>query len=197
MKLGCPIILASGSPRRRLLLEQLGLEFTIHVSDVDESFNPEDPPEHIVQELAQKKADVIAPRFHDSLTIAADTIVVLDKKILGKPVDRDDATQMLAALSGRKHDVYTGIALQHPASNRKVTSYASTRVRFAEMTRQEIESYVSSGSPMDKAGSYGIQDDQGALYISGIEGDYYNVVGLPIYTLYSVLKESFDDLLTY
>lgn len=197
MKLGCPIILASGSPRRRVLLKQLGLDFNVHVSDVDESFSPEDPPEHIVQELAQKKADVIAPRFRDALTIAADTIVVLNGNVLGKPTNRQHAIDMLKALSGKQHAVYTGIALHHPESDRRITAYAETKVTFASMTTQEIESYVATGSPMDKAGSYGIQDDQGALYVSSIDGDYYNVVGLPLHTFYTVLKESFDDLLIY
>ena len=197
MKLNCPLILASASPRRKALLQQLGLEFSVQKSNADESFNPMAPPETIVQELAQKKADIIASGFPRSLTLAADTIVVLDHKILGKPTDREDAIRMLTSLSNRQHVVYTGIALSHPQSHRKVTGYESTKVNFAPLTPAEIESYVSTGSPMDKAGSYGIQDDQGALYVSGIVGDYYNVVGLPIHLMYTILKKNFDDLLTY
>ena len=195
MKLNCPFILASGSPRRRLLLEKLGLEFEIHVSDVDESFDPEDPPEVIVQMLSQKKCNAVAPQFPNSLTLAADTIVVLDGKILGKPKDSNEAISTLNQLSDRKHTVFTGISFLHPASNRAIHAYESTEVTFAPMTTEEIDSYVASGSPMDKAGSYGIQDDQGALYISNIQGDYYNVVGLPLHRMYSVLKNNFDDLL--
>ena len=197
MKLNCPLILASASPRRRTLLSQLGLEFSVHISFVDEFFNVEDPPERIVQGLAQKKADAIAPRFPDSLTLAADTIVVFQHKILGKPSTKDDAIRMLKTLRDNQHVVYTGLALQHPQSNRKITTHASTQVTFGPMTIEEIESYVSTGSPMDKAGAYGIQDDQGALYISGINGDYYNVVGLPIHTMYRALKTNFDDLLMH
>ena len=197
MKLNCSFILASGSPRRRSLLNQLGLHFDIHVSDVDESFDPDELPEVIVQTLAQKKSNAIAPRFPNSLTLAADTIVVLNGKILGKPVDQQDAINMLNQLSGKQHTVYTGISLQHPITQRIVNAFASTRVTFAPMTSREIESYVSTGSPMDKAGSYGIQDDQGALYITSIQGDYYNVVGLPIHTMYTVLKSNFDDLLIF
>ena len=197
MKLNCSFILASGSPRRRDLLHQLGLKFEVHVSDVDESFNPQHSPETIVQALAEKKGSAIAPRFPDSLTLAADTIVVLDGHILGKPVDREHAITMLNQLSDRQHTVYTGISLQHPSSNRSVNAYASTQVTFAAMNHKEIESYVSTGSPMDKAGSYGIQDDQGALYISDIKGDYYTVVGLPIHTMYNVIKSNFDDLLIF
>ena len=195
MKINCPLILASGSPRRRLLLNQLGLKFNIHVSDVEETFNPDDKPEIIVQKLAEKKAGAVAPEYPDSLTLAADTIVVLNGEILGKPIDQKDASRMLALLSGKQHYVYTGISLMHPVSKRSVQAFASTKVTFAQMTPQEIESYVSTGSPLDKAGSYGIQDDQGSLYILGVEGDYYNVVGLPLRTLYEALKSNFDDLL--
>ena len=165
------------------------------MSDVEESFNPNDKPEIIVQKLAEKKAEAVAPEYPDSLTLAADTIVVLNGEILGKPIDQKDASRMLALLSGKQHYVYTGISLMHPASKRTVQAFASTTVTFAQMTSQEIESYVSTGSPLDKAGSYGIQDDQGSLYILGIEGDYYNVVGLPLRTLYEALKSNFDDLL--
>ena len=196
MKLNCPLVLASASPRRKKLLEQLGLSFEVQASNVDESFNANDAPQDIVQHLAAKKSRGIDVKFSDCLILSADTIVVLDRQILGKPASKEEACRMLTKLSGKQHEVFTGIALSHPASNRFVTNAAVTRVTFAQLTEKEILSYVATGSPMDKAGAYGIQDDRGALFISSIQGDYYNVVGLPLYTLYSTLKRVFDDLLT-
>ena len=195
MQLKCPLILASASPRRKVLLEQLGLSFKIHASDVDEQFNPEEPPETIVQYLADKKCKAISPSYPQSLTLAADTIVVLEGKILGKPTDSEEARNMLSSLSNNQHQVLTGIALSHPESSRHLTTYEKTLVTFDSLSDQEITSYINTGSPFDKAGSYGIQDDQGALYISHIQGDYYNVVGLPLHRLYQSLKTHFQDLL--
>lgn len=195
MRFTCPFVLASGSPRRRLLLEQLGVTFSIDVSDADESFEAGTPPGQVVEEIAARKVDAISAKHQNALTLAADTIVVLDNEILGKPPTEDTAIGMLSRLSGRAHTVYTGLALAHPATNRMHTAHEATRVYFAEMTPREIEAYVASGSPMDKAGAYGIQDDRGALFISRIDGDYYNVVGLPLHHLYRLLKQEFSDLL--
>ncbi len=197
MNLKCPLILASASPRRKKLLEQLGLSFTVHASHVDEDAPADAPAEHIVQHLSSKKAAAVAPQFADALTLAADTLVVLDGAILGKPADEDEATRMLKRLSGRQHEVYTGIALHHPATSRYLTAFETTRVTFSSLSEREIAAYVATRSPFDKAGGYGIQDDQGALYVSGIEGDYYNVVGLPLNRLYQMLKVHFSDLLMY
>ena len=195
MNFTCPFILASGSPRRKKLLEQLGLDFEVLVSDVDESFDDSTPPERIVQELAAAKADWISRSHQNALILAADTLVVRDRTILGKPADAPEAFAMLRSLSGRTHTVYTGIALYHRSSARHVTAFEATRVTFAAMSDDEIRQYVRSGSPMDKAGAYGIQDDQGALYIPRVEGDYYNVVGLPLHRMYQTLKMHFDDLI--
>lgn len=195
MNLTVPFILASQSPRRQHLLTQLGLAFTVKASDVDEVVVPGLAPDAVVQSLALQKAATIAEHQPEALTLGADTIVVLDGEILGKPTDEDEARHMLRSLSGETHIVYTGIALIHPATNRTSTACEMTRVTFAEMSEPEIDSYVSTGSPMDKAGAYGIQDDRGALFISRIEGDYYNVVGLPLHRLYSELKRNFRDLL--
>ena len=196
MKLLAPFVLASGSPRRRRLLEGLGLAFEVVVSDVEETADPALAPEVIVQHLAQEKAAAVAAFHPEALTLGADTIVVLENDILGKPTDESNARAMLRCLSGATHEVYTGIALLHPPSNRCRTSYEATRVTFGTLTAQEIDAYVASGSPMDKAGGYGIQDDHGALFVARIDGDYYNVVGLPLHRLYRLLRDEFTDLVT-
>ncbi len=196
MQFTCPFILASGSPRRKQLLEQLGLDFTIQVSDADESFDPAWSPPDIAMRIATRKVEAISKLNPDALTLAADTIVVFGNEILNKPETPAEAVSMLSRLSGNKHQVYTGLALAHPKSGRQISAYEETDVYFSDMSSSEIEQYVASGSPMDKAGAYGIQDDRGALFVSRIEGDYYNVVGLPLHRLYKAIKESFSDLLT-
>lgn len=183
------IILASGSPRRRELLAQAGFEFKVEVSNADENVLEESPVE-MVEELAARKAKAVV-NLHDQkedncLIIGADTIVVLDGKILGKPSDEEDAKAMLASLSGRTHQVYTGVALfmvKEGMIEKKKTFHECTDVTMVPMTEKEIAEYVASGDPMDKAGAYGIQGPA-AVFISGIRGDYYNVVGLPISRVY-------------
>ncbi|MEX0747908.1 MAG: Maf family protein [Rhodothermales bacterium] len=195
MKFTIPFILASASPRRRKLLTQIGIDFEVRPSEVDETPPPNLSPEDIAATLALKKAQDVAASRPRALTLGADTIVVYEGTILGKPDGTDEAVRMLGMLNGRTHTVYTGIALVHPASGRSLTSVEATRVTFGKMDANEIASYVATGSPMDKAGAYGIQDDRGALFISRIDGDYYNVVGLPLHRLYRMLKEHFTDLL--
>lgn len=195
MHFSVPFVLASSSPRRRQLLERLGIEFVVEPSDIDELVPEEAAPDEIVRRLARDKAATVAHMRPDSLVLAADTIVVLNGTILGKPVDADDARRMLRSLSGVTHTVYTGIALSHHASGRSIAASEATHVTFAHLTEGEIHSYVAGGSPMDKAGGYGIQDDQGALYVERIDGDYYSVVGLPLHRLYQVLKSDFGDLM--
>lgn len=195
MRLRTDVILASGSPRRRHLLKQLGLSFRVHASDVDETIDSNLLPSVMVEALAQRKAAAISSLYPHALTLAADTIVVLDNQVLGKPENEAEAARMLNSLSGRIHTVYTGFALHHPTSARFITAHEATQVTFATMSGDEIASYVATGSPMDKAGAYGIQDDQGALYIQHIDGDYYCVMGLPLHRLYTVLKTEFADLL--
>jgi septum formation protein len=194
MQLNVELILASRSPRRRHLLEQMGLTFTIRPSEAEETIQPGETPADVVRRLALLKAGDIAAGRPDALTLGADTIVVLGDAILGKPSGTAEAAAMLRRLGGTTNTVYTGIALLHPRTGRTVTAYEATRVTFGPMTDEEIDAYVATGSPMDKAGAYGIQDDLGALFISRIEGDYYNVVGLPIHRLYRVLRTEFTDL---
>ena len=178
------IILASKSPRRRELMELIGLPFTVRVAQVDETM--EDlPPEEAVAQLSRKKAEA-ARETLDEVVIGADTIVVLDGKILGKPQDATDAYRMLKFLSGRRHQVMTGVTVL--LGGRCVSVTEVTEVSFRTLTDGEILSYIASGDPMDKAGSYGIQSG-GALFVDEIHGDYYNVVGLPVCRLHQILKE--------
>lgn len=192
------IILGSASPRRRELLAQIGVEFEVLASNKEETYTSTEPKE-IVKELAQMKAENVASeaeetfgrKLSDTIVIGADTIVVRDHQILGKPKDEDDAFAMLQSLQGRTHEVYTGVAiLSYDAEgNCKIISHAvETKVRVHEMSKQEIRAYIATGDPMDKAGSYGIQGCF-AAYVDGIDGDYYNVVGLPVSYLYQQLKE--------
>ncbi len=193
LRLRVPLVLASRSPRRRDLLERLGVPFSVHPSDADETLPPGLDPGPAVALLARHKAEAVAPAYPAALTLGADTVVVLDGTILGKPTDAVDAAAMLTRLSGRTHTVWTGLALTR--AGRTVTAHEATEVRFAALSEGQIADYVASGSPLDKAGSYGIQDDWGTLFVEGIQGDYYNVVGLPLHRLYQTLRAHFADLL--
>jgi septum formation protein len=195
LQLTVPLVLASASPRRRQLLTQMGLAFEVVASSIEESDDDAAMPESMVRRLATEKARDVAATRPDALVLGADTTVVLEQENLGKPQDADEARRMLARLSGETHVVYTGIALVHPASERVVVAVEQTLVTFASLSTHEIDAYVATGSPLDKAGAYGIQDDLGALFIRRIEGDYYNVVGLPVHRLYTLLRDRFGDLL--
>jgi septum formation protein len=195
MRFSIPFILASASPRRQKLLTQIGIDFEARPSRVEETAPRDLLPEGIATMLALQKAEDVASSRPDALILGADTIVVFEGTVLGKPSGPEEAAMMLDMLNGRTHNVYTGIALVHHASGRAVTAAEGTMVTFGKMDANEIASYVATGSPMDKAGAYGIQDDRGALFISRIDGDYYNVVGLPLHRLYGMLKEHFTDLL--
>ncbi|PWK06261.1 Maf family protein [Tumebacillus permanentifrigoris] len=174
------LILASGSPRRKELLGSLGLTFDILVSEADESFAPGQPPVEIVQELAYRKASAVANTLNAGLVLGADTIVVCDDVILGKPEDEGDAKRILRLLSGRSHTVYTGIALvEAGGEHRVVRDVRGTTVVMKALTDEQIDAYVATGEPMDKAGAYGIQG-KASQFITRIDGDYFNVVGLPV-----------------
>ncbi|MCI9550741.1 MAG: septum formation inhibitor Maf [Oscillospiraceae bacterium] len=176
------IILASQSPRRRELLEQVGITgFQVISPDVDERVEPGLSPAGMVEELSLRKARAAADKTGpDGLIIAADTVVALDGAVLGKPRDREDAFAMLSALSGREHRVYTGVSVLR--GDRAVTEHEETAVCFRALAPGEIWGYIATGEPMDKAGAYGIQG-VGALLVRGIRGDYCNVVGLPVFRL--------------
>jgi septum formation protein len=179
-------ILASASPRRRELLGLLLPRFTVEAPEADESFENGMPPDKAVTLLAGRKAEAVSARHVQAAVIGADTVVEADGTILGKPRSAADARRMLGFLSGRTHRVHTGVALIYPGGKRTVAE--STAVTFAAMSDEEIRRYVSTGEPMDKAGAYGIQG-LGGIFIPRIEGDYYNVMGLPLNALYTLLKE--------
>ena len=180
------VILASQSPRRRELLERMGIsDFLIRPAQGEEIFDPTLTPAQLVESLSRQKAEeVSAGAGPEDLVIAADTVVSVDGRVLGKPRDRRDAAEMLAALSGREHTVYTGVTVRRGGET--ITEHEATAVRFRPLTRGEIEDYVSTGEPMDKAGAYGIQG-YGCLLVEGITGDYFNVVGLPVCRLGRIL----------
>ena len=188
------IILASQSPRRRELLGQMGLKgFKVLSPEVDEHVEGNPDPASLVEQLSLRKASAVAQRAdEDDLIIAADTVVVLDGAVLGKPADEREAFAMLSALSGNRHHVYTGVTVLR--GGQVFTSHECTTVTFREVEPHEISSYIATGEPMDKAGAYGIQG-LGALLIQRIEGDYYNVMGLPVYRLGRMLAELGLDLL--
>ena len=187
------LILASSSPRRRELLSQIGLDFEIRTADVDEHVAA-DSPEELVRKLSHIKASAIRPAEGEApvTVLGADTIVAVDGKVLGKPADAEDAKRMLRLLQGRSHEVYTGVTLLSyfaDGGSACNTFAEETKVFFAPMTEEEIAEYVATKDPLDKAGAYGIQGFC-ARYITHIEGDYNNVVGLPVGRVYRELKKA-------
>lgn len=181
------LILASKSPRRQHLLKELGLDFQVHVSDVDEYFPPELGMTAIPEYLAELKANAVLKRVPgNSLVIAADTIVWKDEEVLGKPANRDEAVKLLKHLSGSQHQVITGVNMQ--SATQKLSFHAVTEVWFDELTNDEIEYYIDRFKPYDKAGGYGIQEWIGYIGIQKIEGSFFNVMGLPVHRVYQFLK---------
>lgn len=181
------LILASGSPRRSEILNSVGWEFEKHVADIDESELSGELPATYVERLAREKAEAVAVNSPGRFVLGADTTVVIDDLIIAKPVDLDDARRMLRLLSGRWHEVLTGVAIVDNGTTRSAVE--STKVKFAELSDGAIEFLVLEGSPLDKAGAYAVQA-QAALFIEGIEGDYWNVVGLPINLVYKLVRQA-------
>ncbi len=180
------LILASGSPRRRELLEMLGAEFEVIPAKGEEVPHPELSPAELVKALSRAKAEEVAAAHPEALVIGADTVVAIGSCVLGKPQDEADAAEMLRRLSGCSHKVYTGISI---VKNGVTHSHAEeTDVRFAPMSEEDIAAYIATGEPMDKAGAYGIQG-RASLFIEGIEGDFFNVMGLPVCALGKMLRE--------
>lgn len=191
------VILASSSPRRKKLLEQINLTFEICPSEVEEVVDDSLLPEEVVTDLAKRKGEDVAAGKPDALIIAADTIVFFDSHILGKPASRDEAFEMLKNLSGHSHIVYTGVYTARTKGNDIINSFTlfeKTIVTFGTLTDEDILRYIDKESPYDKAGSYGIQDDLGSLFVKRIEGDYNNVVGFPLYSFYQSLKTTFPEV---
>jgi septum formation protein len=182
------IVLASGSPRRRELLSSIGLEFEVDPGDVDERLYWGEAPADYIIRLARAKVIGVAARRESGLVLGADTTVVVDECVLGKPVDDEDGRRMLRMLSGRWHSVMTGVALYDIETRREAQGYSETRVLFAEMSEEEIQWYISTGEHRDKAGAYAIQG-RGALFVEEIAGNYHNVVGLPMRLVYRLAGE--------
>ena len=182
------IVLASASPRRKELLQKIGLKFEVDASNCAEEIDPTLKPDEIVRRISIEKACAVASRHKDAVIIAADTIGVIGKKLLGKPRTAGEARKMLAQISGKSHEVITGFTVLDTATNKVISGTVNTKVYIKKMTQQEIDAYVQTGEPLDKAGAYGIQG-LGAVIVEKIEGDYYNVVGLPLSALAEVLKE--------
>ena len=180
------LILASQSPRRRELLSRLGLAFTVRVADIDETMDPHQLPFDEVARLSRDKAAAVAETAPEgAVVVAADTVVVLENRVLGKPHSREEAAEMLRSLSGRPHQVMTGMTVRHGSHAESDT--VVTDVHFRPLSEAEIEAYVATGEPMDKAGAYGIQG-LASIFIDRLAGDYYNVMGLPLCRLCAMLR---------
>ena len=189
IKTNLPIYLASRSPRRRKLLKQLGIKFKSFSVNLDEKINGGEKPVNLVKRLSIEKLELARKKIKSGLIITADTIVVLNNKIIGKPTNKKEAVQYLKLLSGKQHIVFTGFAVMNIPANKIIVDYEKTEIKFRKLEDDEINDYVLSGSPLDKAGAYGIQDDFGAVFVEKINGCYYNVVGLPLTKLYQVLRK--------
>lgn len=174
-----PLVLASASPRRRWLLEKLARPFDVDVPDIAEIVRPGERPDAFAQRMADEKAAAVAERRHDAWILAADTVVTLDAAALGKPKDADEAVAMLTALAGRSHTVFTGVALLQPGGTAAERAVVGTPVGFRALTRAEIDAYIATGEPFDRAGAYAIQGE-GAHLVDRVDGSYTNVIGLPL-----------------
>jgi septum formation protein len=182
------VVLASKSPRRAEILTAVGWEFVAIAADIDETRAPFEDALNYVTRLAETKAETVARKTSAGLVLGADTVVVVDKEVLGQPRDDDDARRMLRLLNGKWHEVLTGVALMRAGQPRQVlVDSETTRVHFAELSSDEIDWYVSTGEPKGKAGAYAIQG-RGALFIEEIQGDYFNVVGLPLRLVYELSR---------
>ena len=180
------VILASGSPRRRQLLELIGIEHEVSPANIPEQMRPRETPRRYTERLAREKASAVATRNPETLTIAADTIVVVNRKVLEKPLDDDDARRMLSMLSGREHTVITAVAV---ARGRKLRSaIEEVKVKFRRLRGDEIDAYIATGEPMDKAGAYGIQGF-GATIVECVDGDYFAVMGLPLARVVTLMRD--------
>lgn len=192
MRLNRPFILASASPRRSHLLSQVGFEFTVHPAEIVEEIEIGESATELVTRLAATKAREVSTLFPEAIVLAADTIVVLDGEALGKPESPEIAIDMLSRLAGKTHTVHTAFALQVLNDDVQTVDLESTDVTMDTLPLDFLQQYVATGSPMDKAGSYGIQD-MGAFLVNRIKGDFYTVMGLPLHGLYKRLTESFVD----
>jgi septum formation protein len=182
------LILASASPRRKQLLKQLGLQFTTYPSEIEERLTPGLPPQKQVEALSQQKALAVAPQFKNALILAADTMVAVGNKVIGKPTDEADARRMLKNFSGKQHSIVTGFTLLDTQTYKMVTQSTETKIWFREMTDKEVAAFVKREKPLDKAGAYAIHE-LAAVFIKKIEGDYMGAIGLSVFLLAKELKK--------
>lgn len=193
------IILASASPRRKELLRQINLDFEVHPAGIEEPLDEALAPAEQAEQLARAKAEHVAGTHGSALIIGADTLVVHGGRVLGKPETPDQAHTMLRQLGGEGHEVISGVCLLKTGDYAQIITstvfHETTHVLFGELDEQDIERYIDTGSPMDKAGAYGIQDDWGALFVRRINGDFYNVVGFPLYRFYRALRDLAPEVL--
>ena len=185
------IVLASGSPRRKEILENMNLKFDIIKSEIEETTIENESPKDLVKRLSYEKAYDIASKNLDSIVIGADTVVVLDNNVLGKPKDEDEAFNMLKQMSGKEHAVITGVSILCLDLKKEICDYCVSKVKFKNLSDEEIYSYIKTGECMDKAGAYGIQG-LGGLLVEYIKGDYFNIVGFPISSAAEILKNDFN-----
>jgi septum formation protein len=183
-----PIILASASPRRKELMDLIGLEFTVDTGAYEETMDIDLPPLELAKFLSLKKAEAVTSRHGNAVIIAADTFIVFQGALMGKPRDAQEAQKMLRRLSGKTHSVITGYTIIDTEHKKKLSRAVETKVTFRRLTGEEIDAYVRSGEPLDKAGAYAIQG-LGAVFVRKIEGDYFNVIGLPLSSLIDSLKK--------
>lgn len=184
----CMIILASKSPRRKMLMKQIDLEFRINPSNIPEKLNPRYKPRRQAEVLSQQKAEAVAPSYKNSLIIAADTLIALGEDVIGKPKDEKDARQILKRLSGKMHLVYTGLTIIHTGTKKSFTGSSEAKIWFRKISDKEIADFVAREKPYDKAGAYAIHE-LAAIFVEKIEGDYFGVVGLPLFMLAKELKK--------
>ena len=182
------IVLASASPRRKKLMEETGIKFKVISPNIDETVNEKTTPQNYAKCLAERKAAAVLPMVSDSIIIAADTIVVYRKKIIGKPKDKKDATRILNMLSGKKHFVYTGVCVINTKTNQKFVGYEKSAVTFNILSEKKINGYLRTSNYLDKAGGYNAEDSSSKIFIKSIEGSKTNVVGLPMELLFSYLN---------
>jgi septum formation protein len=188
------IILASKSPRRKVLLEQIGLKFEIRESEYEEDMGAISDPHELVKFLALNKARDVAKHYDDAIVIGADTFVIFNDKFIGKPKDEEDARKILQNFSGKEHEVVTGFAIIDTKNNIEINDVGTALVKFRKLTEEEINNYIATGEPMTRAGAYGLME-KAAVLIDSIDGDFYSVIGLPLNKIYTnLLKLGVDPL---
>ncbi|UII25306.1 Maf family nucleotide pyrophosphatase [Fulvivirga maritima] len=183
------LILASKSPRRQQLMEAMGFQFEVRTKEVEETYPPDLPALEVAPFLSEKKANAFLPEIKDEIIITADTVVIVDGKVLGKPADYDEACNMLRSMSGKSHTVCSGVCIADKDQKHIISDI--TEITFKELRHEEIEFYVNNYKPYDKAGAYGIQEWIGMIGIVNMQGSYYNVAGLPVHRVYEVLYSKF------